>query len=122
MMVGESIHDPLHSPLSRPRHPLRRSAIRRLTKRRVVEQREWREVFRTRREECGIGSVCEAMIFQVCEGESTIGHHICGRGPGLNTVENCLCVCKNCHAWIHAHPAESYRRGWMAKRNWKETP
>lgn len=43
-------------------------------------------------------------------------HHRKGRGKLLCDVAFFLPVCETCHTFIHAHPALSYKRGWMVKR------
>lgn len=30
-----------------------------------------------------------------------------------HTASNLIDVCETCHRWIHAHPAESYERGYL---------
>jgi hypothetical protein len=41
-------------------------------------------------------------------------HHSKGReGLLLFDVRNFMPVCRSCHQWIHAHPAEAKARGWL---------
>lgn len=65
------------------------------------------------------GGLCEAQT-PWCKGVATQLHHIGGRGPGKDAPDNLLHVCGGmdaCHpGYIHSHPEESYRRGWMVKR------
>ena len=61
---------------------------------------------------------CEAAIDPVCTGDMVDVHHKAGRlGPDPHALENLLGLCRACHDWIGAHPAESYRRGFMVRRN-----
>lgn len=43
----------------------------------------------------------------------------------VHVVENLLLLCGSgttgCHGWVHAHPAESYRKGWLV-RSWQSPP
>lgn len=60
---------------------------------------------------------CKASIAGCCVGLATTIHHRKGRS------DNLLCDtkffmgnCMPCHAYIEAHPAESYKKGWMISR------
>ena len=49
-------------------------------------------------------------------------HHRQGRGgPDPHRLSNLISVCGDgttgCHAWIHAHPEQSYEAGWMVRRH-----
>jgi hypothetical protein len=39
--------------------------------------------------------------------------------PGLHKPSNLILLCGSgttgCHGWVHAHPAESYRNGWLVR-------
>lgn len=55
---------------------------------------------------------CEARCTVRCTGGAEQLHHRRMRSQGGgHTVANLLFVCHACHAWIHAQPGESYRRG-----------
>jgi hypothetical protein len=28
-------------------------------------------------------------------------------------LPNLISVCRDCHSWIHLHPAEAYEQGWL---------
>ena len=59
---------------------------------------------------------CEAGA-PVCHGIALHIHHKAGRtGPDAHSPEGLLHVCRECHEYIHAHPAESRERGWMESR------
>jgi hypothetical protein len=55
----------------------------------------------------------------VCTGTARQGHHIQRRSQGgPDDAENLLDSCNECHTYLHAHPAESYERGWL-KHSWE---
>lgn len=59
---------------------------------------------------------CEART-DVCEGRAVHRHHKRGRvGVDADAREHTIDVCDACHRHIHAHPTESYQRGWMERR------
>jgi hypothetical protein len=39
--------------------------------------------------------------------------------PGLHGTSNLILLCGSgttgCHGWVHAHPSESYRNGWLVR-------
>lgn len=39
----------------------------------------------------------------------------------VHTLPNMILLCHVCHGWVHAHPAESYRKGWLV-RSWQSPP
>lgn len=57
---------------------------------------------------------CEAHCNEDCTRWATQVHH--KRGRRYNDLDLLLDVCLQCHAYLHAHPAESYERGWMIRR------
>ena len=60
---------------------------------------------------------CEA-VTGVCTGRSHEVHHRLMKSQGGHRTDyrNLLAVCWPCHRWIHAHPAESYDKGWLLHR------
>lgn len=65
---------------------------------------------------------CEARVPDICDSHAPLdrghAHHLAGRGgPDPHRIDNLLWCCPSCHHWIHLHPAESYDRGWMRRRN-----
>ena len=59
--------------------------------------------------------LCEARTPD-CTGRGAHAHHMRMRSQGgSDGTENLLWVCPPCHAWIHAHPAESYRLGLLVR-------
>lgn len=62
------------------------------------------------------GGFCEART-PACTGFASEFHHRAGRvGAGVNLPGMLLHVCGGCHRYAHAHPIESYERGWLLKR------
>jgi hypothetical protein len=61
---------------------------------------------------------CEAKCCPECTGVGGDAHEKLPRAQGGNphAPSNCLWICRPCHRWIHAHPAESYRLGLLARR------
>lgn len=59
---------------------------------------------------------CEVMKRGVCTNQGFHWHHRKLRSQGgEHTVENGLYICHACHEYIHAHPKESYEKGWLVK-------
>lgn len=59
---------------------------------------------------------CAFRIATVCTGRAEVRHHLKGRGnPELDMLT--ADICDACHRYVHAHPKESYERGWMLRRN-----
>ena len=53
----------------------------------------------------------------VCTGRATCRHHVLPRSAGgTDHRENTLDACDACHVYLHAHPTESYARGWLRRR------
>lgn len=50
-----------------------------------------------------------------CNHPATEMHHRKLRAHGDHRAANCLHLCSAHHAWIHAHPLESYERGWLVR-------
>lgn len=51
-----------------------------------------------------------------CDGRAVLFHHVLRRSKqGKGTADNGLHLCNPCHLWIHANPAISYERGWLAR-------
>lgn len=57
---------------------------------------------------------CEVTIPGVCSGMGEHIHHRQLRSQGgEHAVANCIFICSDDHTYIHGHPAESYRNGWI---------
>lgn len=99
------------------RTPLKRTPLRRTSSKRRRGHRAWKRIVDQRLIETGGG--CEIGTPD-CTGAANQGHHrkLLSQG-GANVPENCLATCPACHSWVHANPAEAYRRGWMLRRESK---
>lgn len=52
--------------------------------------------------------------FRPCGNSSTEIHHMNGRnGDRLIDVEYFMAICRNCHTWIHEHPKEARKKGYL---------
>jgi hypothetical protein len=61
------------------------------------------------------GGLCEAET-PVCTREAAHAHHIRLRSQGgTHEPSNLLDVCAACHRYIHDHPEESYRYGFLRR-------
>lgn len=73
----------------------------------------YRAVFE-RAEDMAGWPACEALIPGVCGGVAEHWHHRQLRSQGgEHVVVNGIGICSDCHTYIHGHPAESYRNGWI---------
>ena len=62
------------------------------------------------------GGNCEIRLV-TCKGRAQHQHHRLRRSQGgPDTADNLLDCCWSCHDAIHAHPAESYEKGWLRRR------
>lgn len=60
---------------------------------------------------------CEIGIPGICTGLTQHRHHILRRSAGGgDEAANTLDCDWACHAYVHAHPAISYERGWLRRR------
>lgn len=95
------------TPLKRKKRISPISAARRLeneVRRGVVE-----ELSRKR------GHICEAKCARDCYRISTDAHEKLtrARGGSITDEDNILLVCRPCHEWIHANPAEATEAGFL---------
>lgn len=63
---------------------------------------------------------CEVRVLDVCLGRATNFQHRKNRGQGgrydpSNGLDVCGSGTTGCHGYIHAHPEESYRKGWSVQ-------
>lgn len=35
------------------------------------------------------------------------------RGADITDPEQCVCLCRSCHRWVHDHPAAATAEGWL---------
>ena len=55
---------------------------------------------------------CEAVVADGCRRYGTDAHHVQRRSQGgTDDPSNLLWLCRDCHAWVHAHPAAARDRG-----------
>ena len=38
-----------------------------------------------------------------------------GRGGSITDKTNLVALCRDCHSWIHGHPIQATREGWLRK-------
>lgn len=63
------------------------------------------------------GGTCEVRCPKVCGRAAVHVHHRkLRRQGGDNSWANLTAVCFDCHDWIHGHPSQSYRLGWLVRR------
>jgi 5-methylcytosine-specific restriction endonuclease McrA len=61
---------------------------------------------------------CQAQVAVACGHWAAHRHHKLPRSAGGGDEwQNTLDVCRACHEWIHAHPADSYAAGWLVRRS-----
>ena len=98
------------SPLKRGTKPL----VRRTPLRSRPEPSHLRDAKQAVRERSG--GQCEAGT-PACTGRAVHVHHVLPRSAGgKHSTANLLHCCRECHDFIHAHPALSYRLGWLKRR------
>lgn len=93
------------TPLKRSQKPLKRTPIRRVSKKRAKENRLY---YQLRRTFLGVNPTCQANLPEekvFCTHYSTDVHHVLRRGKYLNVPSTWLAVCRNCHEYLHQHPS-----------------
>lgn len=107
-------------PLKRSTKPLRRTPLRRVSKR---HGKALREYFKVRAEYLAEHPECEAgpliakaplpdfYIRPTCMGRSNQVHHMARRGPNLCKKETFCACCADCHRWIETHAQKSRELG-----------
>ncbi len=60
---------------------------------------------------------CEARTAPDCAKLAVCLHERLPRSHGgsITDEENVIAVCSICHSWIHAHPAQSYEKGFLRR-------
>jgi 5-methylcytosine-specific restriction endonuclease McrA len=90
---------------------LKRTPLRRQSRRHRAGQRAWSRVTAQRIAECG--GRCQ-VAGPGCSGKASEGHHRLARSQGgKHEAGNCLPVCHGCHRTIHARPAWAKANGWI---------
>ena len=63
------------------------------------------------------GFQCVAKISQYCSKNGEHIHHLLRRSAGgSHDLNNLISLCAACHGWVHEHPAESRKHGWLVSR------
>lgn len=95
-------------------HLHKRTRINPVSKKRAalnVERRAFVADFLYEHPDCQIQSaVCTRRAIDVHEPLTR------ARGGSITDPNNALAVCRLCHDYCHAHPAESARKGWLKSR------
>jgi hypothetical protein len=57
---------------------------------------------------------CEVGL-TICDGRAVDVHELLSRARGGSILDetNCVAVCRSCHDWATAHPAEATAAGWL---------
>ena len=84
---------------------MKRTPLRRVSKKR---QKEMREYNRLRRQFLDDNPNCE-----VCRKRTDDVHHMAGRGINYLDVDTWLSVCRACHNKIHARPSWAREKGYL---------
>ena len=61
---------------------------------------------------------CQAVIANVCDGQSVDVHELLARSAGGSIVDdaNVRALCRPCHTWVGDHPLEALARGLRLSR------
>lgn len=112
---------PLHRsrPLERGGSLLRRTAIRKVSKKRTAENRVRAQVIARLGAERGPD--CELAIPGVCTGRWQHGHEILSRARGGSITDeaNILLACDGCNGWVADNPFEASVLG-LSKWSWED--
>lgn len=101
-----------------PRAPLKRKTPLTAKKRKGSPGKTWTNPSAATRQrvEKRAGRRCEARTPDCVDVPAAQLHHRLLRSQGGgHSDENLLLVCDPCHAYIHAHPKEGYRLGWLLR-------
>lgn len=98
--------------------PLKRTQWKRgLTGARLSQVSETRKRYAYKYKEARLAYMQAHPVCEACGiANSEQLHHKKGRGRNYINIDTFMAVCHTCHTYIHAHPAESYEKGWMIKR------
>ena len=84
---------------------MKRSPLRRVSKKRQRELREYREL---------TSSFLTDKVCEKCGRKRKLDvHHKAGRGRFYLDVDTWMAVCRECHDYIHKWPKESREKGWL---------
>lgn len=94
---------------------LRRSEMRRVSRKGAARQREYLKLREAVYERAR--GLCEVNATPDCTGQCEQVHHKQGRqGDRLTDLSKMVGICYNCHEYIGRNPALAYDRGWMIRR------
>lgn len=99
------------APLTGGAAPLRRTALNKVSRKRVTANRERTAALKPLRESQSWCSKC---------GRTGVGldaHELLSRGRGgsITDLANIVLLCRDCHQWVTAHPSDAEALGWAFK-------
>lgn len=98
------------TPLKRGTNPLKRTPLRRVSKKQGAKLRDYSKI---RAEFLSENRRCEVCVPEICRHASQDVHHSQGRGPYLCAKETFVAACRPCHDWIHSHPGQAREAGYL---------
>lgn len=85
---------------------MKRSPIKKVSNKRAKQNAEYSKI--------RLQFLDENLYCEICRKPADEIHHKAGRnGDRLNNVQDFMSVCRPCHQYIHANPAESRNKGWL---------
>lgn len=104
---------PLRSktPLKQGTSQLKQTPMKRKPASDASQAAEFRRVVLGRSDRCQVGAAG-------CTFRAVHPHHVLPRGMGGGSdhdPDQGLACCDFCHRWVHAHPTESYDKGWLLR-------
>jgi hypothetical protein len=94
------------TPLHRGTFTLKRTRVNPVS----TKQRKRASLYTTQRK----AYLAEHSICEVCgRRDATDIHHKAGRGGRTNDESTFTAVCRECHDWIHHHPADARAKGFL---------
>ncbi len=97
------------TPLKRSASPLKRTPLRRVSKKLAKGLRAYSKL---RRDFLVDHPNCE-ITRDGCTHQSTQVHHGAGRGTNLNEIGTWFAICGNCHLWLHANARTARLLGFL---------
>ena len=94
--------------------PLRRTPIRRVSRKQAARQRQLSQTIRRLIGERG--NACELRL-PCCTGRVEGSHHLRKRSQGRDdSAENLKLSCDACNSWVEDHPTAAWRAGFVVSR------
>lgn len=97
---------PRKIPIKKPRKPLKRTPLNRVSPKKVPAYREYSRIAREFKVANPTCACCKSL-------QTKDVHHMKGRGKYLLDVTTFLPVCRQCHDAIHANPHWARENGWL---------